>query len=153
MLHSPTPEDRPGQDVVLDGLSLHLSELVWVARDPGIKVAVASEAIERVVRASDYVSRAVSERDGDQVIEYGITTGFGEFKDVHIGLSQVIELQRNLILSHATGIGSTCDADDPSNYFPAEVVRAALATDAGSDRWLSTLRGVLLDGSLLARPL
>jgi histidine ammonia-lyase len=89
-------------------------------------VTIASEAIERVVRANDYISRAVRGQDGDQVVEYGITTGFGEFKDVHIGLSQVIELQRNLILSHATGVGLTCDADDPSNYFPAEVVRAAL---------------------------
>src|SRR5947208_4546731 len=37
-------------------------------------------------------------------------------------------LQRNLLLSHSVSVGTNSDRDDRSNYFPAEVVRAALVT-------------------------
>lgn len=40
----------------------------------------------------------------DEVI-YGITTGFGEFKDVKISGKELELLQRNLILSHSAGTG------------------------------------------------
>jgi histidine ammonia-lyase len=40
----------------------------------------------------------------DEVI-YGITTGFGEFKDVKISSANLEQLQKNLILSHAAGVG------------------------------------------------
>lgn len=36
---------------------------------------------------------------------YGLTTGFGKFKDVFINESQTEELQRNLIMSHSVGVG------------------------------------------------
>lgn len=40
----------------------------------------------------------------DEVI-YGVTTGFGEFKDVKIPQSDVEKLQHNLIISHSAGVG------------------------------------------------
>ncbi len=40
----------------------------------------------------------------DEVI-YGITTGFGEFKDIKISGKELELLQRNLILSHSAGTG------------------------------------------------
>src|SRR5205807_1256825 len=40
----------------------------------------------------------------------------------------LIQLQRNLLLSHSIGVGNNIDPDDLSNYFSAEVVRGALAT-------------------------
>jgi histidine ammonia-lyase len=42
--------------------------------------------------------------ENDEII-YGITTGFGEFKDVKISKENIEQLQRNLILSHAAGVG------------------------------------------------
>ncbi|HXH94665.1 MAG TPA: aromatic amino acid lyase, partial [Thermoanaerobaculia bacterium] len=64
--------------------------------------------------------------------EYGVTTGFGEFKDKPIAPADLEQLQRNLLLSHSVGVGENCDPDDLSNYFPADVVRAVLATRLNS---------------------
>jgi histidine ammonia-lyase len=41
---------------------------------------------------------------------YGINTGFGKLASVHIADADLATLQRNLVLSHATGVG---DATDP----------------------------------------
>ena len=51
-------------------------------------------------------SRAVVERalESDEAY-YGINTGFGYLKNVRINKSQVSELQHNLLLSHAVGVG------------------------------------------------
>lgn len=48
---------------------------------------------------------------------YGITTGFGQFKNVTISPEQTEQLQLNLIRSHATGVGEP---------FSEEVVRASI---------------------------
>jgi histidine ammonia-lyase len=57
---------------------------------------------------------------------YGVTTGFGEFKDEPVPPEQLVELQQNILLSHSSGAGDSVDENDPANYFPGEVVRAAL---------------------------
>ena len=36
---------------------------------------------------------------------YGITTGFGRFSDITINKEETKALQRNLIMSHASGLG------------------------------------------------
>src|SRR6266542_4064310 len=82
--------------IVLDGDSLSIEELARIARDPSVRV----------------------ERDPAPT-EYGVTTGFGEFKDKPIAPDDLEQLQRNLLLSHSVGVGEA---------FPADVVRAVLAT-------------------------
>ncbi|MEM9292935.1 MAG: aromatic amino acid lyase [Acidobacteriota bacterium] len=62
------------------------------------------------------------------VQDYGVTTGFGEFKSIPVAPHQLEQLQRNILLSHSAGAGDTSHSDDPANYYPAEVVRGALAT-------------------------
>jgi histidine ammonia-lyase len=123
----------------LDGRSLTLSELARIARDPRVRAVCAPEALERVRRGWRQIEgiaeafRAGFERfeSGETterpVQDYGVTTGFGEFKNRPVTPDQLETLQRNILLSHAVGVGESSDADDPSNYFPAEVVRAALA--------------------------
>ena len=61
-----------------------------------------SKSYEKKVKAS----RKLVEKwiCNDEII-YGITTGFGEFKDVKIPGKDLHDLQRNLILSHAAGVG------------------------------------------------
>ena len=69
-------------------------------------------------------SRAVIERlIADGAIVYGVTTGFGDLADVRIRPDQTVELQRNLVRSHAAGVG------DP---LPDEVVRAMLLLRANA---------------------
>ncbi|HEV7516298.1 MAG TPA: aromatic amino acid lyase, partial [Thermoanaerobaculia bacterium] len=124
--------------VVLDGSSLSLAELARIAREPGTRIAIAPEALERVRQSRAQIWR-IAERyreeyarlergeDVHPVLEYGVTTGFGEFKDIPVAPDCLEELQRNILLSHSSGVGENADPDDPANGYDAEVVRAVLA--------------------------
>lgn len=94
------------------GVPLGLPEVVAVARG-GVPVALAPEARERVRQARALVERLVAARRP----VYGITTGFGKFSDVSISPEECGELQRNLLMSHAAGVGTPLDE---------ETVRAAM---------------------------
>src|SRR5690606_35232681 len=54
---------------------------------------------------------------------YGVTTGFGRFATTAIAAGDVEELQHNLLLSHAIGVGTPV---------PADLVRAMLLLRAQS---------------------
>ncbi|MCU1231661.1 MAG: histidine ammonia-lyase [Acidobacteria bacterium] len=120
--------------ITLDGSSLTIEQLVAIARDPSIFVErhPSTEAI--VARGEELIAQIVEnyrrayEAGESGAREYGVTTGFGEFKDQPIAPDDLEQLQRNLLLSHSVGIGENTNADDLANYFSAEVVRGALAT-------------------------
>ena len=119
--------------ITLDGYSLTIEQLVAIARDrepvrrdpaTDARVAAAHAIIERAVEQY----RSAWEAGRPAPTEYGVTTGFGEFKDKPIAPRDLEQLQRNLLLSHSAGVGENDDPDDLANYFPAEIVRAVLAT-------------------------
>ena len=125
--------------VELSGSGLSLETFVRLARDPTYKVGCEGEALNAVKRGRervDDITRAYADRwetlkdDPDATsklgLVYGVTTGFGEFKRVPIPPKQLEEIQRNILLSHATGIGGDPNELNLANYFPAEVVRGAL---------------------------
>lgn len=89
-------------EVAIDGSSLTLDAVAQVARDREARVVLAP-AGEAAVRASRAAVEALLAR-GD--IVYGITTGFGAFKDRRIGPEQMEALQRNILRSHAAGVGA-----------------------------------------------
>lgn len=120
--------------VVLDGGSLTLEDLSRIARDPRVRVEIHKDAVGRVEKCREQIETLVSEylreweKDGGHpVLEYGVTTGFGEFKNIAIAPDCLLELQRNILLSHSVGVGETADPGNPANYFEPDVVRAALA--------------------------
>jgi histidine ammonia-lyase len=120
-------------DVVLTGDSLTIPDLARVARGPAVQVRIEQAALDRVRRGREQIERTVEQyhqtlqKPGARITHvYGVTTGFGEFKDEPVPPQQLVELQQNILLSHASGAGDTTDERDPGNYFPAEVVRAAL---------------------------
>ena len=86
--------------VLIDGKSLTIDSVMDVARF-GLKVELSEEAREKVEIARRFVDEIV---DSKKVV-YGITTGFGKFSDVVISKEETQDLQRNLIISHACGIG------------------------------------------------
>jgi histidine ammonia-lyase len=98
--------------VTLDGRSLTLADVVAVARDAA-RVEVAGEAVKRAEQSRTVVERAAA---GDVPV-YGINTGFGKLAHVRIPRDQLLQLQRNLILSHCVGVGSP---------LPVGVVRAVM---------------------------
>ena len=57
--------------------------------------------MERVGKARQIIDDLVKENR----VVYGITTGFGKFARTVIDKDKLTELQRNLIRSHAAGVG------------------------------------------------
>ncbi len=100
------------EELVIDGRSLTIEQVVAVARFRR-RVRVAGEALARVGRCRVMVDVLLAHREK----VYGLTTGFGKLRDKFIEPEQAEALQRNLIRSHACGVGAP---------FPEEVVRAAL---------------------------
>ncbi|HIE38768.1 MAG TPA: histidine ammonia-lyase, partial [Anaerolineae bacterium] len=91
------------QEVVLDGEHLTLEQVIAVA--DGARVVLGEEARRRIERARAGVLRVMERGE----VAYGITTGFGAFKDRIIPPNQVTALQRNLVRSHAAGVGRPLD--------------------------------------------
>src|SRR6195952_4985198 len=56
--------------------------------------------------AIDASARAVEEIAAKGLPAYGINTGFGRLSNTHIPADQLELLQRNLVLSHAVGVGA-----------------------------------------------
>lgn len=92
--------------LILDGISLTINDVKNVARD-FLKVKIKPENMTLVSETRDYVDELVS----SQRVIYGITTGFGKFSDVVISGQEAIELQKNLIVSHACGVGDPLTED------------------------------------------
>jgi len=66
-----------------------------------LRVVLAPAAVERARRARGWVEQLVAR--GEAV--YGINTGFGHLKQRRIPADQLDQLQENLLLSHAVGVG------------------------------------------------
>lgn len=79
---------------------LALEDVAAVA--DGAWVAVAEPAWDRVSQARKVVEEKAAQ---DQPV-YGVTTGFGALAEVKVPPGQLEALQRNLILSHAAGVGA-----------------------------------------------
>lgn len=95
------------EPLLLEGQPLTLDEIaaVSVLRRP---VALAPAAIPRI-RASRAIVDALLAR-GETA--YGINTGFGKLSDVRIDPAQLRDLQRNLVRSHACGVGDPLPEDE-----------------------------------------
>jgi histidine ammonia-lyase len=123
--------------ITLDGHSLTIEQLVRIARE-GARVEIDPSTDARVAASEQLIATIVEnyrqawKAGQPAATEYGVTTGFGEFKDKPIAPADLEQLQRNLLLSHSVGIGDNCDPDDLSNYFPADIIRAVLATRLNS---------------------
>ncbi len=86
--------------LLLDGRSLRIDDVVAVA-DGYRPVALAPAARTRMQTTRAVVDRAVL----SGVPVYGVNTGFGKLSEVTIPPTQLAELQRNLVRSHAAGVG------------------------------------------------
>lgn len=72
-----------------------------------VRVDFDAEGMQRAQRARDWVQRLVER--GTAV--YGVNTGFGHLRRVRIPHDQIEQLQENLILSHAVGVGPPAPDD------------------------------------------
>ncbi len=100
------------KEIIVDGNSLTLEQVVAVSRGKAA-VSLSKEAELRVEKARGVIRQAVEEKKA----VYGVTTGFGALSGVTISKEQTRQLQINILLSHAAGVG---------NAFDEETVRAIM---------------------------
>src|SRR5262245_54112573 len=94
-------------EIIIDGESLTFEQVLAVAHsEPDApRVTLSERAKENVTRCAHAVDTLIERGE----IAYGITTGFGAFKDKIISIDEVELLQRNIVLSHAVGVGEPFD--------------------------------------------
>ncbi len=102
----------------LDGSALSVAEVAAVARR-GAGIRLHASARMQLADARRVVEAAL----GDGLAHYGINTGFGSLARSRIPAGELRELQRNLVRSHAAGVGTP---------LPEDVVRATMLLLAAS---------------------
>ncbi len=118
--------------VVLDGGPVSIAELEAVARH-GARVELGAQGRQRLTAARVALEGALEQGE----VIYGVNTGFGSLARQRVSQDELKEVQRNLILSHASGVGE---------LLPDDVVRGMLFLLAASlTRGLSAVRPVLVE--------
>jgi len=100
---------------------LPLSTLVELSRD-GARIELGSKVRSRLKKNRAVVEKVV--RTGKTT--YGINTGFGRLAGVGIAHDQLVELQRNLLLSHASGVGPPLAKDSSQLAFALRIHNLAI---------------------------
>lgn len=114
-------------------LPLTPADIFEISSNKNARVKLSEETKKRIIRSRKTVEKMIAEKR----IVYGVTTGFGSFKDIAISPDQVEYLQKNLIRSHAAGVGE---------LFSNEQVRAAMIVRLNSlSRGYSGVRLELLE--------
>jgi len=113
-----TVRSRSSGLVAIDGETLKIEDVVAVAR-AGAEVVIPEKVGRRVEENQKVVEKLV--REGKVV--YGVTTGFGKLANVPVSKAESEDLQRNILYSHAAGVGDPFDDD---------VVRAAMVLRANT---------------------
>ena len=127
------------ETIYLDGTKLTFDQVYAVAygKPNAPRVEINANAAKLVTRAADAVQTLLSHG----VVAYGITTGFGAFKDRIIASDQVEQLQRNILISHAVGVGDPFDVPTTRAIM---LIRANTLSRGHSGIRLSTLQ-LLID--------
>ncbi|MBX3266186.1 MAG: histidine ammonia-lyase [Acidobacteria bacterium] len=125
-------------EITVNGEGLTFEQVLAVAygRPGEPRVVLDERAKASVNRAAAAVDELLERGE----VAYGITTGFGAFKDKIIGREQVEELQRNIVLSHAVGVG---DAFDVPTVRAIMLIRANTLARGFSGIRLETLELIL----------
>ncbi len=86
--------------------------------DGKMDLALSDEAKRRIEKCRNYLNHKM---ESQKEPIYGVTTGFGSLCNISISKEQLSQLQKNLVMSHACGVG---------DEVPAEVVRLMLLLKA-----------------------
>jgi histidine ammonia-lyase len=100
---------RPGSVPLTDFRAIYRGAAVELSPDCAARIDASAAAVERIVARGNPV--------------YGINTGFGKLASVRIAPAELEQLQRNIVLSHAAGVG------DPT---PVAIARLMIALKLAS---------------------
>ncbi|APT74643.1 histidine ammonia-lyase [Thermosipho melanesiensis] len=104
--------------VKIDGNTLTIDDVHNVARNKE-DVTLDPEAKLRIEKSRENIEKILK----DEKPVYGVNTGFGALVNVRISKEELAALQRNIVLSHAAGIGKSLEPD---------VIRAMMLLRANS---------------------
>jgi histidine ammonia-lyase len=93
-------------NLTIDNQLITLAELRQAWLEP-VTVTLGPEANRRIAESNEIVDELIA--SGGHV--YGINTGFGMLAKVRISDEDLGQLQKNLVRSHATGVGADLDDD------------------------------------------
>lgn len=91
----------------LDQKWLHFSQVKNLL-DFNQHISITFDAHERILACREYLDSKMAEKDRSY---YGINTGFGFLQNVKIDAGQIGQLQYNLLVSHACGLGEEVPHD------------------------------------------
>lgn len=74
----------------------------------GYKLELSDDARNRIIRCREYLDEKIAKTTRPV---YGVTTGFGSLCDVSVNPDQLAQLQINLMMSHACGVGDRVPND------------------------------------------
>ncbi|RUU94373.1 histidine ammonia-lyase, partial [Mesorhizobium sp. M1A.F.Ca.IN.020.03.2.1] len=100
---------KPGSATLADWRAIYRGAVPKLDDACRPKIKASAEAVARIVAKGEPV--------------YGINTGFGKLASVRIPANDLETLQRNIVLSHAAGVGEP---------MPAPVVRLMMALKLAS---------------------
>jgi histidine ammonia-lyase len=105
-----------------------------VALDPshGPAVAAAAKTVERILARGEPV--------------YGINTGFGKLAGVRIGSADLARLQRNIVLSHAAGVGEPASVAATRLMMALKAAGLAQGASGVQPRTLALIEAMLARG-------
>jgi histidine ammonia-lyase len=109
---------RPGSATLADWRTIYRGSSVTLVPDCYEAVARGAAVIEAILARGEPV--------------YGINTGFGKLANVRIGAADLVTLQRNIVLSHAAGVGAPMPA--PAVHLMMALKLANLAQGASGVR-------------------
>ncbi|MCB8994469.1 MAG: histidine ammonia-lyase [Bacteroidales bacterium] len=85
----------------IDSQNINFSKLSQILESPS-KLVLSEEAVKKIKRCREYLDKRLE--SGEELI-YGINTGFGSLYNRVISREDLGKLQKNLVMSHACGIG------------------------------------------------
>src|SRR5438045_3903565 len=94
-------------DFIIDDSLLNFEDLKDILYKDN-PISLSESAVKKIKDCRDYLDKKLF---GSEELFYGINTGFGFLQDVKISNTQLEELQRNLLQSHACGMGEEVPQD------------------------------------------
>jgi histidine ammonia-lyase len=107
---SPSVSPSVSPVVSLGDRPLALEDIAGVAR-ARTPVRIGDAAMDAMKQARAVVDAIVTAGDAAPSV-YGVNTGFGALAEVRISSAQIVALQRNLVRSHAAGVGQPLGQDE-----------------------------------------
>ena len=107
--------------ITIDGSHLTAEQVVAVARNPNVKVALAQSSRDALQQSRDYIEATWMHDEAPMM--YSFNTGVGLLKDTRIKIEHIELFQTQLIKAHAAGLGEP---------FSEEVSRATMLLRANA---------------------